>query len=371
MALVVAMASPVQAEPDPQALTAELGSPDRSTVERAVAAIEALPSTPDSNDLANTLFRAARACEDTLADPKRAFALYDRVARDHASSRIATAAERRLGVLRAQLGESNEYAENAAELARLVAEADTLQTAEVERRAAILIAAPWPGAPDAGLWVAEWLRRNGRFADAQIRYAEVATRWPDTAAAQMAIRGGAGNALDGHDWDLAEKLATQLPSVEEVDRVVRDDLLLLAARGRQIDRWYVRAWIIAALGLLGLIGSLVEASRRGGYRRPHLRPPIEVLFLAPVAAVMIGIALTTHQLIAPAVLILSIGGLLFAWLSGAALDTLRARGREVRRRAVLHVAICFLAVAALLYVSLVRDNLLELVIETVRFGPEA
>ena len=355
---------------DPLVLTADLGSPDRVVVERAIAAIEALPSAPDSNDLANTLFRAARACEDTLTDPKRALGLYERIARDHRTSRITTAAERRLGVLRAQLGGSNEHAANAADLARLVAEADTMPAADVERRASALIAAAWPGAPDAGLWLAEWLRRNGRFADAQARYAEVVARWPNTPRAQLAIRGGAGNALDAHDWDRAELLATQLPSVEEADRVVRDDLLLLAARGRQIDHWYVRAWIVALLGLLGLTGSLIEATRRGGYQRPRLRPPIEVLFLAPVAAVMVGVALTTHQLIAPAVVILSVGGLLFAWISGVTLDTLRARGREVRNRALLHVAICFFAVVALLYVALVRDNLLEMVIETVRFGPE-
>jgi hypothetical protein len=286
------------------------------------------------------------------------------------NARIATSAERKLAALRGQLGAKGEFAANAGELAKIVAAADTLPADEIERRAAALLAQDWPGAPDAGMWLAEWLRRVGRFGDAQARYAEVARRWPNTPQGQLAIRGGAGNALDAHDWDLAEQLATQLPARTEADQIVRDDLLRLAARGRSIDRWYTRAWIVAIAGVLALLASLVEAARRGGYQRPRLRPPIEVMFLAPVAAVMIGVALTTHQLIAPAVLILSIGGLLFAWISGAALDTLRHRGREVRGRAVLHVAICFFAVVALLYVALVRDNLLEMVIETVRFGPE-
>jgi hypothetical protein len=94
------------------------------------------------------------------------------------------------------------------------------------------------------------------------------------------------------------------------------------------------------------------------------------MFLFPIAAVLVGVALTTHQLVAPAVLLLSIGGLALAWMSGAALDTLRYRGRPVRGRALLHVAICFFAVLGLCYVALVRDNLLEMVIETVQFGPE-
>lgn len=316
------------------------------------------------------LFRAARACEDTLADPKRALALYERIAREMPNARIVTSAERKIAALRGQLGSHNEFAASAAELARLVADADALPPEDIERRAAALIAAAWPGAPDAGMWLAEWLRRTGRLAEAQARYAEVAKRWPSSPQGQLALRGGAGNALDAHEWDLAQELATSLPAAEEADRIVRDDLLKLADRGRRIDRWYARAWVVAILGLLALIASFVEAIRRGGYHRPTLRPPIEVLFLAPVAAVMVGVALTTHQLIAPAVVILSVGGMGFAWLSGATLDTLRARKREVRGRALLHAAICFFAVVALLYVALVRDNLLEMVIETVRFGPE-
>jgi hypothetical protein len=101
-----------------------------------------------------------------------------------------------------------------------------------------------------------------------------------------------------------------------------------------------------------------------------VRPPLELLFLAPVAAVLVGVALTAHRMIAPAVLILSAGGLVLAGLSGAALDLLRARGRPLRRRALLHAALCVAGVTALLYIALMRDDLLDLVIETVRFGPD-
>lgn len=358
-----------QAQPGPD-LIVQLGAHDRVTVDKAVAAVEALPLSPDSREVANVLFRAARACEDTLADPKRALALYERIAREMPNARIVTSAERKIAALRGQLGAHNEFAANAAELARLVAEADTLPPEDVERRASVLIAAAWPGAPDAGMWLAEWLRRTGKLAAAQARYAEVARRWPGTPQGLLAVRGGAGNALDAHAWDLAQELATSLPAAEESDRIVRADLLELADRGRRIDRWYTRAWVVAIVGFLAMLASLIEAVRRGGFHRPTLRPPIEVLFLAPVAAVMIGVALTTHQLIAPAVVILCVGGIALAWMSGMTLDTLRARKREVRGRALLHVGVCFLAVVALLYVALVRDNLLEMVIETVRFGPE-
>jgi hypothetical protein len=89
-----------------------------------------------------------------------------------------------------------------------------------------------------------------------------------------------------------------------------------------------------------------------------------------VAAVLVGVALTTHELIAPAVLLVSAGGLVLAGLSGATLDLLAARGRPLGRRALLHAALCATAVAALLYIALTRGDLLDMVIETVRFGPE-
>ena len=42
------------------------------------------------------------------------------------------------------------------------------------------------------------------------------------------------------------------------------------------------------------------------------------------AAVLVGVALTTHRAIAPAVLALSAGGLVLAWLSGITLELVRA-----------------------------------------------
>jgi tetratricopeptide (TPR) repeat protein len=367
LAIEVAVAQPAPLDLSP--LVTDLGSPDRAVVERSITALERIPPT-DDNALASALFRAAQTCEDVLSDPSRALALYERIVREHPTSRLSMSAERKVATLRGQVGAAGEHAPRASELARIIAEADKLPPDDIERRARALIDAEWPGAPDAAAWLAEWLRRTGRLDEAQQAYARVVAKWPGTKHGLLALRGGAGNALDRRDWDLTESLAAQLPAHAEADRIMRDDLLRLAARGRRIDGWYTRAWVAALLGFVLMIASLLEAARRGGWRRPRVRPPIEVVFLAPVAAVMMGVALTTHQLIAPAVLMLSLSGIALAWVSGATLDTLRARGREIRGRALAHVAICFVTVAALFYVALVRDNLLEMVIETVRFGPE-
>ena len=85
---------------------------------------------------------------------------------------------------------------------------------------------------------------------------------------------------------------------------------------------------------------------------------------------LIGVAFTAHRLIAPAVALISAGGVALTWLSGSALEQLRATGRPRRLRAAGHMLACLAGVAALAYIALTRDNLLDALIETVRFGPE-
>jgi hypothetical protein len=186
--------------------------------------------------------------------------------------------------------------------------------------------------------------------------------------ATLAIRGAAGCALEQRDWDAAEAFARELPAVEPADVIVRDDLFAAAARGRSRDRWYATSWIAVVAAFAGLLASLVEVMLRGA--RPRLAPPIEVLYLAPLGGVLVLVSLSGNSLIAPAVMTVTFGGVALAWLSGAALETARAHGRSVRRRALAHVLICFVGVAALFYIALTRENLLDMVIETIRFGPE-
>jgi hypothetical protein len=377
VALAVILATPAAAaepaasragSPDGLALVEQLGATEPAELERVITAIERAPATVPH--IEEALFRAGRACEDTLADPARALALYERILRDHPSTGIARAAELRAELLRDQVGADSRHVREAAELAQLLADADRLPAADVERRARALAAAAWPGAPDAAMFLAEWLQRTGRLAAAQAAYADITARWPNTPHADAALRGGASTAIAAGDWDRAEALTRQLPAIEPADRVMRDELLAAADRGRRRAWWYAVSWIILAGVVLALAGSLADAALRGGRRRPVLRPPLEVIFLLPVAAVLVGVALTTHQLVAPAVVGLVLVGLVLAYLSGTALETLRARGRDVRTRAAVHAVLAILAVAAMLYIVLMRDNLLDMVIETVRFGPE-
>jgi hypothetical protein len=229
---------------------------------------------------------------------------------------------------------------------------------------------PWPGAVDAALFLAEMLRRTGRHADAQAAFALVVQRWPSTPQAIIAIRGGAGNAIDAGEWDLATKLAHDLPLVEPSDRVLRDDLLVAVARGKFRARLYGAAWIAALAGAAALLASLAEAIVRAR-RRPLLRPPIEVLFLAPFGGLLVAIAYVQDMPIAQSIAVLTAGTVALAWVSGATLDLVRAAGRPVRVRAITHAALAALAALALGYISLVRAGLLDVIAETVRYGPGA
>lgn len=363
LALVALAAGIATAQPS---LIEGLGTDDPGALAAAVAQIERAPASPA---LPDALFAAARACEDRLLDPARALALYDRLLREAPDSAIAIPAARRAEALRLQIGADGEHAQKAADYAKLVADADRVPLEELVRRADELSAAAWPGAPDVALWIADALRTRGRAAEALRRYEAAIARWPERAVA--ARRGAAGSAIDAHDWADAERLIAQLPAVTPTDALLRDNLQAELRAARTTSRRALASWIALALALAALVASLAEATFRGGRRWPSLRPPFEVLFLAPIALVMIAVAFLTRAAVAPAIAQISLGGIGFAWLSGMTLDLLRARDRRVHLRSLLHIVACAGGAVAIGYLAIVRGGLVELLAETVQAGPGA
>ncbi|MFT3694559.1 MAG: hypothetical protein QM831_15530 [Kofleriaceae bacterium] len=336
----------------------------------AVTAIEREAHDPDD------LYAAARACEDKLGDPARALALYDRIHREFPDAKAARAADERGAHLREQTAGGHER--EAREFAALVRDAAASTTtsardgrpandAELDaiiRRGDALASASWPGANEAALWLAEWLRHQRRFGDADTRY----TKLGDYPKAKT---GRVGNAIEARDYDRAASLLADVSRATAEDRAVYDDLVRELQLGRLRDRLYVVAWILLFASIAALVASLAEACARGGWKRPRLRPPVEIWFLAPIAAVFVGVAFTANSLIAPAVIRIATVGVALAWLSGTTLDHLRARGRRVRLRAVLHVLICAAGTLAIAYIALTRTDLIDMLIETLKYGPES
>ena len=345
------------------AVSARAVAGDDPSVEAKVLAVER-----GSAD-APALYEAARACEDTLLDPPRALALYDRLLREDPDASVAVAAEQHAAHLRAQL--AGGHAREAKDFARLVAESDRLSPDEVVRRGDALATTAWSGGAEAALWVADWLRRAGRFSAADERYARVIAAWPGSPEAKRAASGRAGAAIDARAWDRARTLIAALPAASPEDVAVRDDLNAALDRGHTRARSATGAWIALVLAIVVLLASLAEAVLRGGARRPRAVPPVEIWFLGPIALVLAAIAFTAHAAIAPVVVRIALAGIAFAWISGATLDLLRARGRTWRARALVHVVACAGGVVAVAYLALTGSGLLDLLAETVRFGPGA
>jgi hypothetical protein len=321
----------------------------------------------------DALYARARELDTERFAPADALVLYDRIAREFPDARVAVAAKRRAHQQHALVGAHGEHARETNELARLVGGASSIAPTELVAAADALADAAWPGAPDAATWIAAWLRERGELADARARFERVAARWPDSPRAIEALRGAAGCAIDAGDWSDAEAIAARLPATNADDRASRDDLLAAAARGRARVRLAIAAWIALVAAFVVLAGSLVEAIARAPRGRviAALRPPIEIVFVAPVAALLVALSFTAHRAIAPAVTRISIVGVALAWLSGAALDTVRSRGRPVRLRAIVHVVACAIGVVAVGYLAMTRDGLYDQLVETVRFGPES
>jgi hypothetical protein len=364
LAVLCVLALAARAAADPTSLLRGLDTDDPAALSTAIATIEHAPTEPG---LADVLFAAGRACEDRLHDPARALAIYERIVRDLPDAGVSIAAERRKQLLRDARG----HAREAADLAQLRADADRLTPAEVEARALALAEIVWPGAPDAALFLADWLCRTERYADADQRYTDLIAHVPSAPHVAIARRNQAGCAIDSRQWERAEELARALPTGDPIDAAVRTDLLAAAHTGRRREQLYVAAWIVAALALIALLASFAEAIVRGGVRRPGWQPPVEVLYIGPIAAILIAASFAIDRVIAPAVVRITLAGIVGAWLSGVALDLLRARGRNVRLRSLLHIVACAVGVLCVGYIAIMSDGLIDMFSETVRFGPGA
>lgn len=378
VAVVVAVAAAVgpgvaRAQPEPPASEfAAIAEAARDCDPAAVGTLEAsVGLAADEREAANALFTAARRCETEKNDPVTALRLYQRISHDYPDTPAAMGADARIRALGPQIGPTGAGAENARKLAELKAHAATAPDAATLAAADALGHADWPGAGEAALWRADRLRELMWYRQAATAYDDVLARFAGTAWARSAAPSAAAVAIALDRFADARRRIAALPVDDPADRAVRDDLVDQLSR-RQLERsWYTRS-IIALIGaIVILLGSLAHAARslRGAVRA--LRPPTEVVFAAPVVAVIIAMSLTTHYAIGPAVAIISAGGLALAWLSAAGLVAARTAGRPIRARAGLHVGILVIAVCALAYVAIVRGDLLDMIRETVQFGPDS
>jgi tetratricopeptide (TPR) repeat protein len=135
------------------------------------------------------------------------------------------------------------------------------------------------------------------------------------------------------------------------------------------ESWEVLRWIsLAILIVLGVVAAVVLRRRRMPLRQ-LARPPVEVIYFVPIAAVVGAIASTGNPLVAKAVIWIFVGAALIAWVSGATLEAARRRAAIGVRHAVIHAFVVGVAVLAAVYLAIDHARLLDLVAETWRTGP--
>ncbi len=179
--------------------------------------------------------------------------------------------------------------------------------------------------------------------------------------ARMLVRDGALDEAEAVVRSASVRPGADVPAFRDV---------LASIEEAERRRWR-RAGLWAVLGLLalGAAGSLRRTT--GSWKvaaRRFVRPPIEVVFLVPVAVLVIVVAETGNPLVARAVRSIVIAGVLVAWISGTLLDAVRARGSLGIARTAVQAVLAVLAVAITAYLALDRDRVVELLLETWRGG---
>ncbi len=305
----------------------------------------------------DSLAELGRLYEEKLADPVRALAVWERLAHDYPDSRLALRAEKRAEALRQALGPDPGGADALAALDRLIYGTDHPPRAQTIDALTRLIG-QYPDAPStahATLWLGTLLLEDGQFQAGLARLHEVETRWPKSEWATRAFIAEGDALVDDGDLDAAERAFANLTGDSRADAMVR------VGRARRARHTEWAAWGVLALG-----AGLALVVGRG-----RLRPPIEVWYLLPIAILLSAAALASQDApIGRAVAIVAGGGLGVAWLSGAALDAARLRGRVTLALALVHAALAAAAVAAVCYIAVNREHLVDTVVETLRFGAE-
>ena len=170
-------------------------------------------------------------------------------------------------------------------------------------------------------------------------------------------------------------------AVRELGRISRMQVLILQTRQRvawtgQLLALAIALWFFAsALRLerarLAAITAQTQGQPQAGARaalRALLTPPSEARVLFPVLVVLSLIALPQDPAPRGAVLELAGGGAALTWLSGA---RLRALGPGLSRSARLaQGGLALLAMACVAYAAVWRGDLIGMVLETIRAGPD-
>lgn len=334
--------------------------------------VDLAESSPEHNLADDALMKAAQLYEEQLAQPARAAELYELLIERYPRARAARRAERRLELLRRGLGSDDRWANVLGSYQAIMTRYSRGERVRALGEMVQLVEAnpEFPLVGEARLWIASGYRIDGWLDEAAIWYrraregAEGDLQWRATKAlADVALARGEYDDAD----ELYQSLATDTPVREQVVDTSLAKLATLRARAR----WALVGWAAVALFVLAM--AIVLYRSTGGANsalRALIRPPTELIYLVPVAAIWGAVAATSNTLVARATVYILIGGIAVTWLSGSAGAVARARGPVGRWGQIGHAVLAGAAILAICYIAIANERLLDLIGETVKFGPE-
>ncbi len=378
LALVLLVAAPARAWADPIEDRFN-DAANRIAEERyddAARQLEALAGeAPDHRLAPEALFTAAEIREEHLNDPAAALALYRKIETTYPDSRPALASARRAQAIQKQIGEQQEGLEPQRRFTEIrEGFPDRPEEQSIAMTEQLLRDFPdWVGAPSVAMWLAEVDLRAGRVDSAMRRYAAAADRYPTSDARFDALLGATEAALLIGRTSDAQHFIDMMDTAGDPGRqALRRDALRQLSRVEGRSRLALVAALVAAGCLLLLAGSLWRATGSLALAARALWPPPgELLYLAPVAVFLSAAAFTGYEGLGPSVTAICAAGMAAAWLSGAGLAVRRATpdARRVAAVVVHSLAACAI-VLAVAYCALLRFELLDPVVDTLRNGPD-
>jgi hypothetical protein len=169
---------------------------------------------------------------------------------------------------------------------------------------------------------------------------------------------GLGDAASG-ERRYGEALRWYAQAQRGSDAAVRELGQIDFARARAMQFRQRLAWGAGAVALAIL--ALLAGGTRGGL----LPVPAEARIVAPVLAVLAVLSTRVDPAPRAAVLTICAGGALLSYLCGLRLRTLRGLPARLG-----HALLALLALGCLAYVAVYRANLVSMVVETFRAGPD-
>ena len=315
---------------------------------------------PEGEFAPDALLEAAQLAEEKLGRPDHAAALYGEVVERYPSSRLSIRARARRDFLLANLGDGPApLAEYQDILLRFSARTPEDSRARMER---LVAAHPgFPLADEGRLWLARADLEAGRFEEAMVRF-EAIERHAGAKAIRDARKGRADAALAAGHRLLARDLYR---SLLEGDRDLGGSARAgLAAASTAIAEFAL--FVAALIYLAGFFGACAWQARGG----LGVAPPAELKFFLPVALLFLVAGLRATRPIFLATTAIASAGAVVIWLGGVAtIRRLDGGPLSIGARSWRALATA-IAVLAITYSAIHVTRLTDVVLETLRHGPD-